>query len=995
MKNFVLIFFASCFFSLQAYSQTVVSGRIQDSRTSEPLPGVNVIVKGSGSIGTVSDLNGNYRLEIPDGSVLVFSFIGYQNQEILVGNQSVIHVDMVEETEVLDEVVVIGYGTMRKSDLTGSLSSVKAEDMTAFTTSNAIQALQGRVPGVAITSNTGAPGGGDITIRIRGTNSIRGDNTPLYVIDGIPTSINTINNYDIASVEVLKDASATAIYGSRGANGVILITTKKGKAGKTTVDYNFEYGIQSQINKLDMMDGTEWATLYNEQRLIATGKEYFTPEEVAAFGKGTDWQSLIFKDAPVQNHNVSVRGGTEKTQIFASGSMMLREGIIPNSSYNKYNLRSSIDHAISDWVDLSLAMSYSRTDNATQPSGEGNRGGTLVGAAVSAPPSLAPYNEDGSYKDIAIVYPFVSAILVNPVNIMNERSNKTKTDFSNVNASLTWKPVTGLSLKSSFSIQTTDIRSDSYRTSKYLRLTNNASVSSDKQTTIINENIANYDLTIADKHRLNFMGGFTYQQYDAFNMSAGGNGFLSDAPETHQLAAATNFSTPGTSYSDWVLMSYLARVNYSYQGKYLATASMRADGSSRYSKGDKWGYFPSMALAWRISDEDFLKDVSSLSDLKLRVGWGSTGSTAISPYTTMNMLSQGKTPAGGGLQTYYAASTTLPANLKWETTTQWNFGMDVSLLNQRLRITADYYLKKTTDLLNSVPLPPSTGYSNTVRNIGEMSNRGLEMLIEGDIIRTRDFRWDASVNFATNKNKVNKLYGGYDIYGSNINLSYINGTINLIREGEAVGSFFVFKDDGLDENGQIKYIDVNEDGNLTVADRFILGNPHPKVTYGINSNIQYKDFVFSFFLQGSLGNDLYNVGETANYDYGTGLNLKRKVLYSHWSDNNSPEQNAAAKYPKLTANQNLVHSDRFIEDGSYLRLKNISLAYNLPIQKWAPNHWLSGLQVYVSGQNLLTITNYSGMDPEVSSLGGGTNLGLDYMSYPNSKVISFGAKVTF
>lgn len=363
----------------------------------------------------------------------------------------------------------------------------------------------------------------------------------------------------------------------------------------------------------------------------------------------------------------------------------------------------------------------------------------------------------------------------------------------------------------------------------------------------------------------------------------------------------------------------------------------------------------------------------------------------------MNMLSQGKAPANGDVYTYYAASTTFPANLKWETTTQWNFGMDLSLLDQRLRITADYYYKKTTNLLNSVSLPASTGYSNTIQNIGEMSNRGFELLIDGDLIRTKDFLWNASVNFALNKNRVEKLYDGNDIYGSSVGLSYIDGTINLIREGEPLGVFYVFKEDGYDENGQLKYIDVDNDGNLTTEDRFVLGDPNPDFTYGLNSTIQYKDFEFSFFLQGSRGNDIYNVGETANYDYGMGLNLRKDVLYSHWSSSNTPEQNAVAKYPRLTANQNLVHSDRFIEDGSYLRLKNISLAYRLPIQKWSPGHWLKGIQLYVSAQNILTITDYSGMDPEVNSWGGGNsvNLGLDYLTYPNSKTISFGVKVSF
>ncbi|WP_217809500.1 SusC/RagA family TonB-linked outer membrane protein [Massilibacteroides vaginae] len=955
-NHFILcLLFPLVFGALPSIAQNkTITGTLLDKQTNEPLIGASVVIKGT-SIGTAADFDGKFSLEVSDpNAILVCRFIGYNSLDFPLNGATNVTISLSPDIEVLDEVVVVGYGTMRKSDLTGSLSSVKSKDVTAFTVANPIQALQGRVPGVSITSNTGSPEG-NFSIRIRGTNSIRGDNTPLYVIDGIPANASSINNHDIESIEVLKDASATAIYGSRGANGVILITTKKGRTGATSVDYNFEYGIQSQIKKVDMMDATEYAKLYNEQRLIATGKEYFTNDQVASFGKGTDWQSLVFKNAPIQNHNISITGGNEKTKIFASGSLMLKDGLIPTSLYNKYNIRSSIDHAISNFLDLSLIASYTRTDKHIKDSGGDNRGGSIVGAAIASPPTLTPYNDDGSYQDLRLAYPFMSNNIRNPINRINEVSDKTKADLSNVNTAITWKPVKGLSLKSSLGIESLNYRTDNYITSKYLYNASNTSVSSNQQTTIINENIVNYDLTVAKSHRLNFMGGFSYQEYTGTSLGASGTGFLSDAPESHQLGGASSFGTPSTSFTNWTLMSYLGRANYSYKGKYLATASIRADGSSRYSKGDKWGYFPSAALAWRISDEEFLKEVSFLSDLKLRLGWGSTGSTAISPYTTMNMLSQGKAPASGDLYTYYAASTTFPANLKWETTTQWNLGLDLSLLNQRLRVTADYYYKNTTNLLNSVSLPPSTGYSNTIQNIGEMSNRGFELQVDADLIRSKEFLWNASVNFAVNKNRVEKLYEGSDIFGSNINLQYVSGTINLIREGEPLGVFYVYTNDGYDENGQLKYIDFDQDGNLTNEDRSILGNPHPDFTYGINSLIQYKNFEFSFFLQGSQGNDIYNVGEISNYDYGMGLNLKRDVLYSHWSSSNSAEQNTVAKYPKLTANQNLVHSDRFIEDGSYLRLKNIAFAYNLPVQKWGLNRYLKQVQIYVSAQNILTI----------------------------------------
>lgn len=971
-----------------------VSGEIKDAVTGEALIGVNVVLKGNPVKGTNSDHDGKYTIAVPAGSTLVYSYIGYRVHEEEIGSRRVVNVTLHEDSEMLDEVVVVGYGTMRKRDLTGSVSQVKGEKMAEFTVPNPIQALQGRVPGVAITNNTGAPEG-SFTVRIRGVNSIQGNNDPLYVIDGMPANASSVNSNDIQSVEVLKDASATAIYGSRGANGVVLITTKKGRKGGTDVTYEGSYGIQSVIDKLDLMNGTEWATFYNEQQLNDTGKEYFTAAEVAAFGKGFDWQDEIFENAPIQNHNISVSSGNEKTQIFISGSAMLRDGIIKNSKYDKLNIRSTINHTINDYFDVELIGSYARTATNRQSSGGGNRGGSLIGSVYATPPVLTPYNEDNTYRNHQLAYPFMSNALNNAVNIINETSNETKANLTNVNAAVTYKPLKGLSLKVSGGVQNLDYRADTYRTAQYLYGTNSASVSHNEQQTLINENILNYNTTIKEDHRIDLMGGFTYQQYIGTSMSASGTGFISDAPKTHQLGAASIFGTPSTGYTKWVLMSYLARANYSYKGKYMATVSFRADGSSRYSKGNKWGYFPSAALAWRISDEGFLQDVEQLSDLKLRLGYGETGSTAIDPYKTLNMLSQGKTPVNGDLYTYYAASTQLPSDLKWETTAQFNVGLDLSLFDNRLRLTADYYNKTTRDLLNNVTLPSSSGYSSTIRNIGKMSNKGIEFMVEGDLFRNKDFWWTASANIAFNKNKVKELYEGEDIYGSRVGLSYIEDFINLIREGEPIGVFYTYKETGYDDKGILQYLDADENGTLNNDDKFITGDPHPDFTYGFSSDIRFKDFEFSFFFQGSQGNDVFNVSETANLDYGMGLNMRKDVLYNHWKASNTPEQNAAAKYPKIIRNQKMNYSDRYVEDGSYLRLKNVQLAYNLPVGKWKVNSWLKGFKIYVSGQNLLTFTNYSGLDPEINSWGGNINIGLDYLTYPNVKTFTFGAKVQF
>lgn len=427
------------------------------------------------------------------------------------------------------------------------------------------------------------------------------------------------------------------------------------------------------------------------------------------------------------------------------------------------------------------------------------------------------------------------------------------------------------------------------------------------------------------------------------------------------------------------------------------TVSFRADGSSRYSEGSKWGAFPSAALAWRISDEAFMKSIKPISDMKLRVGYGETGSTAIAPYTTLNMLSQGKVPLNGSLYNYYAPGSTLPSNLKWETTSQLNLGIDLSMLNHRLRLTADFYEKNTRDLLNSVALPASLGYRTTIRNIGKIRNRGAEFIIDGDILRTKNLDWNLSYNMSFNKNTIVELYEGQDIYGSRVNLAYIVDFVNLLREGEPLGVFYTFRETGYDEQGDLTYEDKDGNDVLTDADKSITGDPNPNFTYGLNSSLRFRNFEFSFFLQGSYGNDLFNVGETANLDLGMGLNLRKGVLYSHWKATNTPEQNAAAKYPRATRDLTLNFSNRFVEDGSYLRLKNVMLAYRLPLQKLGVGKWWREAKVYMSAQNILTFTRYSGMDPEVNSWGGGNsvNLGLDHLTYPNYKSVTFGISVKF
>jgi TonB-linked SusC/RagA family outer membrane protein len=976
----------------QSSGKIKTSGRVIDSK-GDPIIGATVKQKGTNN-GTITDLDGRYSLEVPVGAQLEISYVGYKLQTINVSGQKSLSITLSENINELDETVVVGYGVMKKRDITGSVSQLKGDEIQSISVPNPVMALQGKIAGVVVSNNNGDPSG-SFKVRIRGNNSLVGNNDPLYIIDGMPAMVGALNTEDIESIEVLKDASATAIYGSRGANGVVLITTRAADEGKTRVVYDSSISSQSVIKKIDLLNSEEYCKLVNLQQINDVGKPYFTDAQITELSKHTtNWQEVAYRDAMATNHNITVSEGSKKTRILVSGSFNDRDGIVSPGNFKRYILRSNISHDICKGLNLNLISGYTRREYTSSGSSGGNRGGSYFGAAISTPPTVTAYNDDGTWRNMKITYPFSSNALINLVNYRSTHKNESVNDVITINAALSWIPVKNLVLKSTFGLDNRNVRYNAYTFSDALEETNGASVSSEFSTSLINENTATWSQDFTD-HHLSFMGGFTYQKSVDRNMGASGNGFISDIPESYALGSADTFGTPWSGYSKWTMLSYLARANYSYKGRYMATASIRSDGSSRYSKGNKWGYFPSFALAWRISDEPFMKQFTFLDDLKLRLSYGSTGSTAINAYATLNMLSIGKTAIGdSGVRTYYAASTTLPSDLKWETTDQFNIGLDWALFNSHLRFTIDWYHKMTRDLLNSVALASSTGYSSMLRNIGKMQNNGLEISSSGDIFNTSDFKWTASGNISINKNEVKKLYGGQDIFSGDPGLPYMSGNICLIREGEPVGTFYTLKEDGYDEKGRIKYVDKNNDGIINDDDKFITGDANPDFTYGFTTNLNYKGMEFGIMLQGSQGNDIYNVGETANLDLGYGMNVRKEVWQSHWDASQTPEQNARAKYPIISRSVNNRHSDRYIEDGSYLRLKDISLGYNLPLAKWKVN-WMRVLKVYVSGQNLLTFTHYSGIDPEVNSYGNDVNAGIDDLSYPNTKSITFGLRAEF
>ncbi len=963
--------------------QNSVSGKVTDSSGS-PLPGVSVVVKGT-IVGTISDTNGNYELSgVPSNGTLVFSFVGMKKIEIAVGGKSNINAVLEDETFGIEEVVAIGYGTMKKSDITGSLSQVKSDELNAFPSTNVFQALSGRSSGVQVLQSTGAPGA-STSIRIRGSNSIQGSNEPLYVVDGFPVNnVTALNNSDIESIEILKDASSTAIYGSRGANGVVLITTKRGKAGKNVVEFESSYSSQSLIKKIDLMNATDYATLYNIKAVNDGVAPYFTESEINGFGSGFDWQNFIYQTAPIVTTSLNVNGGNEKTKFSISGSILNQGGIIKGSNYDRYSIRSNFDHQFSKKFSAVLSSTFTRIKTDRKDSGGGSRGNSLI-SAQAAPPTLTPYNEDGTYRVLSTVYPFVAPDLVNPLNFINEQSTIIKANIALINAALIFNPTEEITIKVSGGVENRDDRTDSYITRNFINSDGSASVNTGQFTSLLNENTISYTKSFSNKHNISAVAGFTYQDFLSTSLQGSGNGFLSDIFETYDLGAAITPGIPGSAYSKSVLLSYLGRVNYNFMNKYFATISYRADGSSKFSKGNKWGYFPSAALAWRISDEDFLKDNEMISNLKLRTSWGSTGSQAIGPYVTLNQLASGKTVFNDALYNTFAPGTQLPGDLKWETTEQTNIGLDLGVKNNRLTITADYYMKNTKDLLNTVVLPSSLGFTSTIRNVGKVQNKGVELGLDAQIL-TGTFKWNLNTNISFNRNKVVKLNNGEDILGGYVSVVALQDNTNILREGRPIGQFWGYMEDGYDDSGKIKYKDIEPDGKLTAADKTYIGDANPDFIYGLNSTMSYKNFELNIFLQGSYGNDLFNLSAVSYaYDYVSGLNMLKEVLENSWTPTNTN-----AKYPIVSRNTSVNISDRFIENGSYLRLKNVQLTYNFPIQSMRLNS-IESLQIYMSGQNLLTLTKYSGLDPEVNSQG----FGIDNKGYPMSKSITFGLRARF
>ncbi|RYY60666.1 MAG: TonB-dependent receptor [Chitinophagaceae bacterium] len=924
------------------------------------------------------------------------SYVGFESREVAIGGRTIIDISLNPDQKSVDEIVVIAYGKVKKSDLTGSVSQVKGTDLSSFPTSNVLQAMSGRAPGVRVMQNNGTPGA-PTSVRIRGANSILGGNEPLYIIDGFPSTPTYLQNADIESMEILKDASSTAMYGSRGGNGVVLITTRSGKKNQPTrVNADFGYSVQSITKKMKLLNPYQYVTLYNEQAVNDGLAPYFPEQVVDSFRnvKGTDWQDLMLRNAPIYQGSVSVSGGTEKTSFFMSGGVFQQQGIIPNSDFNRYSFRINLNHDISKVFSVGYTTAYTRSDRSSQNSATGNRGSDMFGGMMFAPPTVGPYDESGRYRRLNTLYPFISNAIINPVARMNETMAGTKADDIVANLNLRIKPVRDLEIRLSGNVFANNSRSDNFtnREPYSLNSTGTASVSTGQNFSFVNENIVTYRKTVAQRHAFDIVGGIA-NQFDK-NTSAGTGGasdFLSNAVYTGSIQSAGIPGLPTTSYNKTALSSFVGRFNYGFDQKYLLTLSFRRDGYSAYSKEFRWQNFPSAALAWRVSNEEFMKGLRFVSDLKVRASYGKTGNTSIGAYQSLNILQPYNTVFGDALSIGYAPRAQYTGNLRWETTDQVDVGIDLGLLNNKIRFTADYYEKRTTDLLNSVQLPTSFGYETALQNVGEISNKGFEFAIDATVVDNKQWKWNVGANIAFNRNKVEKLYKGQDIVGSNVFTGNINDYINILREGQPVFAFYGYKEIGYTPTGLILYEDKNTDNAINNFDRSIIGDPNPDFIYALNSVSRFKNFELTLFFQGSQGNDIFNLNKASNLDMGWGLNQPEEVFTDHWTLTKTD-----AKYPKPSNKINGNFSTRFVEDGSYLKLKNIMLAYSLPVSNWKISA-LKTAQVYVSAQNMLVITNYSGYDPEVNAYGSANSItqGVDYTVYPNSKSFTFGLRCGF
>ena len=943
------------------------------------------------------------------GDVLLFSFIGYKKASITVGSNTKINIQLEIEITEGSEVVIVGYGTQRKSDITGAISSAKVNDLEKLPLGGLDKALQGRIPGMMVQSTNAAPATPSL-IRIRGSNSINGGNDPLVVVDGIQgRSLTTLDPNDVATVEVLKDASATAIYGARGANGVILVTTKKGKPGKPTVAYNSYFSLNELRKKIDLMNAAQYASVINDRRAEYGFTPLFSDSAIDAFktNGGTDWQDEIYRKGNIQNHQLSLSGGSENISYYLSGNLFDQKGILKGSGYNRYSLRSNISSKISSKLSLDLNLALSRETNhptVMNAFGGQNSGSPIYSALVWAP--VKPiYDDQGAYTQPGGGYGANG--VYNPVALAVEPVRDYYTNNTNIAGNLEYEISKGFKLSVFGSFQNSDFNGNDYFDSKPTAApgTEVATIANAKTFSLQNTNMLTYEKKIS-KHSLKLTGVVEQQYTENGGNTTSAKGFSSDAPDYNNLSLGQVLQIPTSTRSKRALMSYMGRLNYGYDDRYLLTVTARADGSSVFGANNKWGTFPSAAVAWNLLNEKFMSGFkTTFSNLKLRGSYGVTGNQAINPYQSLaSLLSNFQYVINGTtISPGVGLGTIANPDLKWEKTAQANAGIDLKLYAGRVEFTADFYNKRTTDLLLSVPLPASAGGSTTIlRNVGSVENKGFEVYLGGTPVKN-SLTWETGFTVGLNKNKVLQLAENQ----KEILLGSANGFPGFsqsvwLEVGQPLGLFRGFQYDGVWKSseatkaagygavpGDSKYIDENGDGKIDNSDIVDIGSAQPKWTFGWNNNFAFRNFDLNVFVNGVQGNKVYNISrvrlETSTSD-GDATSVK---ILNHWTPGNENTDVPSFK----GANDGRLNSSRWLEDGSYIRLSNISLGYTLP-DSFLGRVKISSARIYISGSNLVTITKYSGYDPEASS-DADARAGIDLANYPSQKSYSIGLDIKF
>lgn len=1021
-----------------------VTGLITDN-TGASLPGANILEKGSTN-GTQTDFDGNYSITVSNqNAVLVISYIGFATKEVEVNGQSTVNITLLEDAAALDEIVVIGYGSLKRTDLTGAVTSVSAKSIEQSVPTSIDQVLQGRAAGVQIQQNSGAPGASS-SIRIRGISSLTGTNEPIFVIDGVIISnesgnnqnpLSGINPSDIVSLDVLKDASATAIYGSRAANGVIIVTTKRGKKGEATINFDSYLGWQEIPKKLSLLNLQEYAIHSNTRSdlgIVQRNPNFIRPD---LLGEGTDWQDELFTTAMIQNYNLSFSGGSEKSTYSMGMGYLDQDGIAFGSSFERLTLRGVIDSDIKDYLKVGVNFAFNNSKLTTTVSD-----GALIPIALRQTPNVAVRNADGNF-DGPDNNEFVQN---NPIGLASIRDNRNEDARLRANAFTEITFLKGLKFKTTYAIDygfgngytfdpsytfgaiQRDVR-ESTRSKSYSKFYNIT-------------NLLSYD-TVFTKHNINTILGQEYQEGSFENLTGYRAGFLTNNATDLDLGDATTARNSNFRIANSI-SSYFGRFFYAYDDKYLVTATLRYDGSSRFAKENRWGWFPSAALAWKVSNENFLKDNATINNLKLRLGWGAVGNQAAPNYAFTSLYGASATNQGTGL----LPSNTANPDLKWETTYSSNLGLDLGLFENRIEITADVYYKKTKDLLLQLPLPAytgSTGVGSTappIVNIGSIENKGFELSLNTNNVDTDDFSWNSSLVFSMNRNKVLSLNSETGILNATLQEGSETTIVTRTAVGQPIGQFYGYKVIGRFENatdfyyrneagdivptplpadvnsigenamwiGDYIFEDVNKDGVINEQDRTYIGNPNPDFTFGIGNTFSYQGLDLSIFLTGSFGNEVVNYQRRFLENPRGNTNLLQSALgYAQLAliDPNGPNDYRNVQIvggdpymPRIAASSaastsNFRYSDRFVEDGSYVRIQNISFGYNLP-QSFISKFGLDNLKIYSNMQNVFTFTKYKGYDPEIGAINQNVLLtGIDNARYPSPQIYTIGINAKF